>query len=96
MRSRASLKFNKHHPDSHKHFRSLFKLAKLRKECPEVYCDPRASEELLNMFKNMELTKITIKDSKTFKKERENVSRKKISWSLSVKDDVSSDLGMEL
>ena len=96
MRSQASVKFNKHHPDSHKHFRSLFKIAKLRKEFPELYCDPRASEELLNMFKNMELTKKTREDSTVCWKKKEKVSKKKISWSLSVKDEVPLDLGMEL
>merc|ERR1712062_582365 len=97
MRSRASVKFNKQHPESLKHFRSLFKVAKLRKEFPELYCDPRASEELLNMIKNMVLTRKTVNDSTMACKKRENVSRKKkISWSLSVTNEVSADLGMEL
>ena len=96
MKSRASVKFNNRHPDSLHHFRSLFKLAKLKKQFPELYCDPSTSEDLLNMFKNMELTRVTLKDATSRKKKRENVSKKNISWSLSVKEDKSSDLGMEV
>ena len=81
MKSKAALRFNRLHPDSHRDFQNIVQTARKRKEsCVE---GPDASDEVTNMIKNKALTKSTKEDElfcETERKKRKMV-KKKITWS---------------
>ena len=81
MKSKAALRFNRLHPDSHRDFQNIVQTARKRKEsCVE---GPNASDEVTNMIKNKALTKSTKEDElfcETERKKRKMV-KKKITWS---------------
>jgi len=80
MRSKASLKFNSLHPDSHQQFQNIIKTAKLKKL--EEYNQLNSSIEILNMVKNISLTQFREEDDVVEKPpSRRNKVSKKLSWS---------------
>ena len=77
MKSKAALRFNRLHPDSHRDFQNIVQTARKRKEsCVE---GPDASDEVTNMIKNKALTKFTEEDEMV--KINKNILKKKITWS---------------
>ena len=77
MKSKAALRFNRLHPDSHRDFQNIVQTARKRKEsCLE---GPDASDEVTNMIKNKALTKFTEEDEMV--KINKNILKKKITWS---------------
>ena len=77
MKSKAALRFNRLHPDSHRDFQNIVQTARKRKEsCVE---GPNASDEVTNMIKNKALTKFTEEDEMV--KINKNILKKKITWS---------------
>merc|ERR1711874_147437 len=81
MRSKASQKFNNLHPESHQQFQNIFKTAKLKKI--EEYDQFNSSIEILNMVKNISLTRFREEDDVVSKppRQRRNKVSKKLSWS---------------
>ena len=77
MKSKAALRFNRLHPDSHRDFQNIVQTARKRKEsCQE---GPNASDEVTNMIKNKALTKFTEEDQMV--EINKNILKKKITWS---------------
>merc|ERR1711944_131104 len=77
MKSKASQRFNRLHPESHRDFQNILQSARKRQESSD--------EEviMINMIKNKVLTKSTQEDqifSETERKKRKLVN-KKITWS---------------
>ena len=82
MKSKAALRFNSLHPDSHKDFQNILQTAKRRKESSDEE-SPDHSDEVNNMIKNKLLTKSREEDEvfcETERKKRKLV-KKRISWS---------------
>ena len=82
MKSKAALRFNRLHPDSHRDFQNILQSAKKRKEsCNEEITDE--TDEVSNMIKNKALTKSTEEDQIFSETERKNkkLLNKKITWS---------------
>merc|ERR1712029_701864 len=62
MRSKASLKFNNLHPESHLKFQNIIRNARLRKNSLEEDLSGNTSDEVSNMLKNKYLSKFREKD----------------------------------
>merc|ERR1711990_341663 len=78
MKSKASQRFNRLHPDSHRDFQNILQSARKRKECSDGEVTAEA-DEVRNMIKNKVLTKSTQEDqifSETERKKRKCVKKK--------------------
>merc|ERR1712121_485254 len=62
MRSKASLKFNSLHPESHLKFQNIIRNARLRKNSLEEDLSGNTSDEVSNMLKNKYLSKFRQED----------------------------------
>ena len=61
MKSKASQRFNRLHPDSHRDFQNILQSARKRKECSDGEVTAE-TDEVRNMIKNKILTKSTQED----------------------------------
>merc|ERR1711962_172307 len=68
MKSKAALRFNSLHPDSHKDFQNILQTAKRRKESSDEE-SPDHSDEVNNMIKNKLLTKSREEDEEAGEEE---------------------------
>merc|ERR1712018_88237 len=84
MKSKASQRFNRLHPESHRDFQNILQSARKRKESSDEEIIAETDEvNMINMIKNKVLTKSTQEDqifSETERKKRKLVN-KKITWS---------------
>ena len=78
MKSKAALRFNSLHPDSHKDFQNILQTAKRRKESSDEELLDH-SDEVINMIKNKLLTKSREEDEA--EKMNKKILDKKITWS---------------
>merc|ERR1712130_82239 len=69
MRSKASLKFNSLHPESHLKFQNIIRNARLRKNSLEEDLSGNTSDEVSNMLKNKYLSKFREEDDVCMDKE---------------------------
>merc|ERR1712018_682999 len=83
-KSKASQRFNRLHPESHRDFQNILQSARKRKESSDEEIIAETDEvNMINMIKNKVLTKSTQEDqifSETERKKRKLVN-KKITWS---------------
>ena len=78
MKSKAALRFNRLHPDSHRDFQNILQTAKRRKESSDEDLLDH-SDEVINMIKNKLLTKSREEDEA--EKMNKKILDKKITWS---------------
>merc|ERR1711978_129864 len=81
MRSKASLKFNSLHPESHLKFQNIIRNARLRKNSLEEDLSGNSSDEVSNMLKNKYLFREEDEVCRETKKNNGKLLNKKISWS---------------
>ena len=83
MKSKAALRFNLLHPNSHADFQNLLQSAKKRKESCDEEITENIDQEVANMMKNKVLTRWTEEDKIYCDTEKKNkkLLNKKITWS---------------
>ena len=93
MASKASLKFTRLHPDSHKQFQTLVQSAKNQQNICIV--DKDDDEQVINMMKNKFLTQVRqedlICDIRRKNKSLLSCTNKRITWSDMSSDDSNTD-----
>merc|ERR1711933_686206 len=82
MKSKAALRFNLLHPNSHADFQNLLQSTRKRKESFDEEINESCDQEVANM-KNKVLTKLTEEDEVYSERERKKrkLVNKKITWS---------------
>merc|ERR1712018_262933 len=90
MRSKASLKFNSLHPESHLKFQNIIRNARLRKNSLEEDLSGNTSDEVSNMLKNKYLSQFREEDDvcRETKKNNGKMLNKKISWSPNLREEI--------
>merc|ERR1712012_55296 len=93
MRSKASLKFNNLHPESHLKFQNIIRNARLRKNSLEEDLSGNTSDEVSNMLKNKYLSKFREEDDVCVesRKTGSKLLSKKISWSPNLREEICLD-----
>merc|ERR1712012_346331 len=93
MRSKASLKFNNLHPESHLKFQNIIRNARLRKNSLEEDLSGNTSDEVSNMLKNKYLSKFREEDDVCMETRKTGGKRinKKISWSPNLREEICLD-----
>merc|ERR1712025_336073 len=92
MRSKASLKFNNLHPESHLKFQNIIRNARLRKNSLEEDFSGDSSDEVSNMLKNKYLSKFREKDDVCVDTRKNGkMLNKKISWSPNLREEIFLD-----
>merc|ERR1711902_243288 len=90
MRSKASLKFNNLHPESHLKFQNIIRSARLRKNSLEEDLIGNTSDEVSNMLKNKYLSQFREEDDVCLETKKTNgkMLNKKISWSPNLREEI--------
>merc|ERR1712243_241705 len=92
MRSKASLKFNSLHPESHLKFQNIIRNARLRKNSLEEDFSGNSSDEVSNMIKNKYLSKFREEDVICVDTRKNGkMLNKKISWSPNLREEIFLD-----
>ena len=92
MRSKASLKFNNFHPESHHKFQNIIRNARLRKNSLEEDLSGNTSDEVSNMLKNKYLSKFREEDKVCVDARKSGkMLNKKISWSPNLREEIFLD-----
>merc|ERR1711983_385174 len=92
MRSKASLKFNNLHPESHLKFQNIIRNARLRKNSLEEDLSGNTSDEVSNMLKNKYLSKFREEDEVCVDARKNGkMLNKKISWSPNLQEEIFLD-----
>merc|ERR1711868_290485 len=92
MRSKASLKFNNLHPESHLQFQNIIRNARLRKNSLGEDLSVNTSDEVSNMLKNKYLSKFREEDKVCVDARKSGkMLNKKISWSPNLQEEIFLD-----
>ena len=84
MRSRAAMKFNSRHPDSHLQFQTILASAKLQMTSPgptSGEMSDEVSDEVSNTRRNKFLTRATAEDRLMLDRQKRSKLSKRITWS---------------